>query len=67
MLPKNVLAKFSVEESDFLPASGQSDYFCACLIHSLVENSVTLLNDFCTSSIKKSENQMFNSKIWNSQ
>lgn len=63
-LSKNIPSTFSVSESKFLLIFGQSGVkFNAKLIHSLMEDRVTLLKNFCTASIKRLMKQMFINKI----
>ena len=65
MLSNNVPSTFLVEESDFLPVSSQSWLnFNGYLMHSLMVDWVTSLNDLCLDSIKRLVKQMFINKIW---
>ena len=51
MLSNNVPTTFSAEESDSLSVSGQSGLnFNSHLMHFLIEDCVTSLNDLCTAS-----------------
>ena len=60
MLFNNVQTKFLVEESDFLPVSGQSGLnFKVRLMHFLMKGGVTLLNYLCTASTNRFMEQMF--------
>ena len=64
MLLNNVQTTFLVEESDFLPVSGQSGLnFKARLMHFLMKGGVTLLNDLCTASTNRFMEQMLINKI----
>ena len=66
MLSDNVPTTFSVEESDFIPVSGQSRLdFNIHLMHSLMEDRVISLKDFCKVSKKRFVKQMFSNKIRN--
>lgn len=54
MLSKNVPSTFLVEGCNFHPVSEQSELkFIAHLMHSLMVERVTSLNDLCTASTKR--------------
>ena len=56
---------FQLKKTIFSPVSGQSGLnFNLHSIHSLMEDSVTSLNDLCTASAKRLVEQIFINKIW---